>query len=82
MEIKGPILYFVEGDVPSNEEFENAEKFLGKGPMFEFVSLNTLDFNKPPMNASGVAGKVPEEYKIYPIVDAPVTAAPKSKEKQ
>jgi len=75
----GPILYFVEGEVPTNAEFKKAEKFMGTGPLFEFISLATLDFNKPPMEASGVAGKVPEEYKHYPILDkAPKLPVPET----
>lgn len=66
----GPILYFVEGDTPTNEEFKKAEPFMKKGPFLEFVSLKNFDPTAPLVNASGVAGKVPEEYKNFTIVDA------------
>lgn len=72
----GPILYFVEGEVPTNAEFTKAAKFMNQGPILEFVSLVNLDFNRELIQASGVAGKVPEVYKEYPIVDKPVHKEP------
>lgn len=70
-----PILYFVEGEVPTNEEFAKAEQFMAKGPMFEFVSLANYDFNSELRPASGVAGKVPEIYKEYTVLDKMVAKA-------
>lgn len=61
--MNGPILWFIAGNVPTNEEFEAAKDFMGKGPMFEFVSLQTLDLNGPVRSNSGVGGLVPEAYK-------------------
>lgn len=71
---KGPILYFIEGEAPTNEEFAKAAKFMNQGPMFEFISLVHYDFNSALREASGVGGKVPDVYKEYPVIDkaAPV----------
>lgn len=69
----GPILYFVEGLVPTNAEFKKASKFMNTGPMFEFVSLAQFDPANPknvaPEKVTGVAGKVPEFYKSAPTLD-------------
>lgn len=65
----GPILYFIAGEAPTNEEFAKAEPFMKKGPFLEFVSLKHLDLAAEPVNASGVAGLVPESYKTYPVLD-------------
>lgn len=70
--MNGPILWFIAGNVPTNAEFEAAKDFMGKGPMFEFVSLNTVNLNAPIMNNSGVGGLVPEAYKNEKRVDIAV----------
>lgn len=65
----GPILYFIEGNVPTNDEFADALQYMGKGPMFEFVSLSSVDLNAPKMDCSAAYGKVPDEYKdLKPVV--------------
>ena len=76
-----PILYFVEGETPTNAEFAKAEKFMNKGPVLSFVSLQNLDYNRDLMPASGVAGAVPEVYKeAYPVIDKAQPKAEKTKE--
>lgn len=58
-----PILYFIAGNVPTNEEFEKAAVLMNKGPLVEFVSLQTLDLNGPKLAYSEVHGEVPDLYK-------------------
>jgi hypothetical protein len=68
------ILYFVAGNVPTNEEFSDAEKFMNKGPILEFVSLVDIDLNAEVRDNVGVAGKVPEAYLHFNQLN--VTAPP------
>lgn len=76
-EYKGPILYFIDGNVPTNAEFEKASKFMGKGPIFTFVSLSTLDLNGELLKGSSVGGKVPEAYKDYPVLEVEIKKSAK-----
>lgn len=68
-QFKGPILYFIDGTVPTNAEFEKASKVMGKGPIVSFVSLASLDLNDALLQGSAVGGKVPEAYKDYPQLE-------------
>jgi hypothetical protein len=63
------ILYFVGGKVPTNDEFKAAEQFMNKGPILRFVSLVDIDLNEGVIDNVGVAGKVPEVYKNFVILD-------------
>lgn len=66
--ITKPILYFIKGTVPTSEEFEKAMEFSNKGPFLEFVSLIDFDLNSTILEASGVAGEVPEGLD-FPVLD-------------
>ena len=77
------ILYFIAGEVPTNDEFEKASIFMGKGPFLEFISLLQLDTNGELMANVGVAGAVPDSYKNCNILDLPkVTKVTKVKAKE
>lgn len=65
-----PILYFVVGNVPTNEEFNSAFPLMGKGPIVQFISVANLDLNGPLLPASAVAGSVPAAYESIPRADA------------
>lgn len=64
------ILYFIVGQTPTPEEYKDAEQYMGKGPMFEFVSLSDVDLNAPLRGNVGVFGSVPDVYKpvAVPVV--------------
>lgn len=66
-----PILYFIEGEAPTNEEFEKASKFMNNGPILEFVSVPTLDLNADLLPHSEVAGAVPKPYQtvVTPVIE-------------
>jgi len=74
------ILYFIAGEVPTNDEFEKASVFMGKGPFLEFTSLLQLNINDELISNVGVAGAVPDSYKNCKILDLPKTNKVKTKE--
>ena len=57
------ILYFIDGEVPTGDEFADAEQYMAKGPLFDFISLKNFDLNGPIIENVGAYGKVPDSYK-------------------
>ena len=76
------ILYFISGDVPTNEEFEKASVFMNNGPFLEFISTQHLNLDEPFLENVGVAGAVPDTYKDSKRLDiqASVTKSNKAKD--
>jgi hypothetical protein len=68
--MKSEILYFIEGNVPTDKEFEHAQKLMNNGPIVKFVSLQLADLNNVPEGNFKVAGNVPESYSHFPKAEA------------
>lgn len=76
------ILYFINGDVPTNEEFEKASVFMNKGPFLEFISIQHLNLDEPLLKNVGVAGVVPDTYKDSKRLDITETITKSNKTKE
>lgn len=69
------VLFFIEGSVPTTQEFAKAEKFMNRGPVLRFIPVGSIGENDALIDNVGVAGSVPEKYKDFPRVDRPTKKA-------
>lgn len=59
----GDILYFINGEVPTDDEFQRASKLMGKGPSVVFISLVLHNINELEIkDRIKVAGNVPDKF--------------------